>query len=276
MNKEEVKTLQQYELAILKNVHAVCVKNNLRYYLIGGTALGAVRHKGFIPWDPDIDIAMPREDYDKFIDISGNQLDSQYKCVTYRELKNYIPPHAVVYDRNTRLEQRKKDYFRDELRPTGVYIDIMPLDVAPSDEKSQIKHSKKIRLIRKVRSFKLFSFGKDRNFVIQTLRFSLKIVLSMVSMHWLNKKMDAEFRRYGNISRPEYWCSMASHYSYQKQCMPIEIYGTPTLIQFEDDFFYAPEKVDDYLRRIYGYYMTLPPIAAQERMWNHFVSFKHW
>ena len=276
MNKEEVKTLQQYELAILKNVHAVCVKNNLRYYLIGGTALGAVRHKGFIPWDPDIDIAMPREDYDKFIDISGNQLDSQYKCVTYRELKNYIPPHAVVYDRNTRLEQRKKDYFRDELRPTGVYIDIMPLDVAPSDGKSQIKHSKKIRLIRKVRSFKIFSFGKDRNFVIQTLRFSLKIVLSMVSMHWLNKKMDAEFRRYGNISRPEYWCSMASHYSYQKQCMPIEIYGTPTLIQFEDDFFYAPEKVDDYLRRIYGDYMTLPPIAAQERMWNHFVSFKHW
>ena len=84
-DNSQLRQLQLYELNLLKTFADICEKNNLRYYMIGGTILGAVRHKGFIPWDDDIDIGMPREDYIRFLEIAQKSLPHQYKILNYKK-----------------------------------------------------------------------------------------------------------------------------------------------------------------------------------------------
>ena len=121
MNSVQVKIL-----SIFESVDSICKKNNIRYYAIGGTCLGAVRHNGFIPWDDDLDIAMPREDYDKFIQIAEHELPSNLRLFGVDNIEHYECLFIKVHDINTTLIHRDyKDYVE---RYAGVYIDIMPLD----------------------------------------------------------------------------------------------------------------------------------------------------
>ena len=105
MNQQELESLQRVQLTIMDEIHKLCVNNNLRYYLIGGSALGAIRHKGFIPWDVDIDIAMPRPDYELFITQYCKQINPRFSVIDYRDEKNYYPPHALVILNNSVLVQ---------------------------------------------------------------------------------------------------------------------------------------------------------------------------
>ena len=116
---EELKTIQ---LDLLQKTADFCEQNGLRYFLCGGTLLGAIRHKGYIPWDDDIDIAMPRPDYDRFC-MTFNQPNSVYRVKSLFTHPNYICAFAKVYDNRTLLKELhyKGIHF-------GVYIDILPVD----------------------------------------------------------------------------------------------------------------------------------------------------
>ena len=111
MTQEDIQRLQNIQLMIMDEIHRVCVENHLSYYMIGGTALGAIRHGGFIPWDMDIDIAMPREDYEKFISISGKALvvviltgiiSLIFSCLSSPS-KPYIKEHTKINNINTNI-----------------------------------------------------------------------------------------------------------------------------------------------------------------------------
>lgn len=276
MEKEQLRVFQQEQLKILEEIHALCTKHHLTYYIICGTALGAVRHGGFIPWDPDIDIAMPREDYDRFVNHDWKQLDPKYRCVSMADYKNYVSPHAVVYLKNSKLTKHKPDYFREELRPVGIYLDVMPLDVAPMDVADQEQQAKAISRIKSFRKIKLYSLGQSNSHKRRLLRCLLRLIMWPVSMRYFNQKLEKEITRYRNDKTSALWCSMTSHYSYKKQCMPKAMYGTPTLIKFEGIEVYGPEQMTDYLTQIYGDYMKIPPLSERMKSANHFDSVEVW
>ena len=121
--------LQNRLLIMLKWFHEFCVEHNLRYFALGGTLLGAIRHKGFIPWDDDIDVGMPRADYNKLMELS-DQIQSPYVLETPQSpAKDFIYAYCKLFNTDTTLiEKRKKNMKR------VIYIDIFPLDGLGNDE----------------------------------------------------------------------------------------------------------------------------------------------
>ena len=117
--------LQKALLEIFKAFVAVCEKHHLRYYLIGGTCLGAVRHKGFIPWDDDIDVGLPREDYEKFIQLQDEFKDTPYFIQTWKSDPKYIYGYAKLRNSNTTYIENFYKHFQFN---QGLWIDIFPID----------------------------------------------------------------------------------------------------------------------------------------------------
>ena len=117
--------LHQIELEILTDFDKLCQENNLTYFLTGGTMLGAVRHKGFIPWDDDIDVGMPRKDYDKFIEIAPKILGEKYLLDCFEYNKKYYLPFAKIKKNNTIFDE---GFYPDGFMHKGIYIDIIPFE----------------------------------------------------------------------------------------------------------------------------------------------------
>lgn len=142
---DKMKKIWRTELAILDEVDRICKKYNLTYYFVHGSLLGAVRHNGFIPWDDDLDIAMKRKDYDKFLELAAKELEEKYVLQTPgSEPKMYWGGFSRIRDKNTTaIEQR--DVCREGVQ--GIWIDILPLDVYSSDEKKLEKQNKLLHRI---------------------------------------------------------------------------------------------------------------------------------
>ena len=153
MTQEELRKIGLLQLEILNEVHRVCEEHHIAYYMIGGTLLGAVRHKGFIPWDLDIDIAMPREDYERFKQVAQEQMDEKYTYIDHENCRNHIRPHALVIRNDTRIHF-KYDSVNPKLHDLGIYLDIFPLDNAPDDERLRKKQAKKLKNIRKLKEYR--------------------------------------------------------------------------------------------------------------------------
>lgn len=140
LSSEEIK---QIELNLLLKLDEICKKYKLRYYLCGGTLLGAVRHKGFIPWDDDIDVLMPREDFEKLLRLE--KAETRYggkDC--FLKSGNSIYPFIKLINTNTVLKEK---YLSEEFT-TGIWIDIFPLDGMPDDEKLSQRNLRKLNFIR--------------------------------------------------------------------------------------------------------------------------------
>ena len=138
--------IRPLQLRILKNLLAVdkvCKEHNLRYYIMAGTMLGAVRHKGFIPWDDDLDIGMPRADYDLLMANAKEWLPKPYEAVCAENDKEYPLPFAKVQDADTTLIERMHLKYLG-----GVYIDIFPLDGVPESRMAQRMHFCKVRILQ--------------------------------------------------------------------------------------------------------------------------------
>lgn len=270
MTQEGIQRLQNIQLMIMDEIHRVCVENHLSYYMIGGTALGAIRHGGFIPWDMDIDIAMPREDYEEFISISGKALGLLYSCHTYKTNKNYHIPHAVVVLNNSSIKY-KNDHLNPHIDRMGIYVDILPLDQSPDDLSKRLSQQKSI--IRYVSFLEArFSCIYDTDSSIKRLLKKFRrLCLSVIPLEVVYGRLNSVMMKYDSI-QCENWCSMVSHYSFKKLTMPKEIFGTPTLTPFAGREYYAPEKIYDYLTRTFGDYTKLPPEDVRLRQIESIVD----
>jgi len=131
LSNKELRKLQLAELDILKEFVVLCQRNDLQYYIIGGTLLGAVRHSGFIPWDDDIDIAMPRKDYDKLLDILKEQLSEPYSFLHYTTSEFYREYSLKIINKNIYCYEDKLDV---EKSKTNLWIDVLPLDAVPNNK----------------------------------------------------------------------------------------------------------------------------------------------
>lgn len=263
MTVEELRKYQLAQLELMTMVDSLCTEHNLTYYIIGGTLLGAVRHGGFIPWDPDIDIAMPREDYEKLREYFIHNESDSFFYQHYSTEKHHSQGHALIRIKNSHVVFCSKG---SRFKPScdGIYLDIFPLDNAPLDEKLQHKQSKKIKRISQLIYLKLAKVYKSNSALTVFAKYAVSLLLSPLTFTYLNRKRDMIMRKYNGKSK-KYLVSMASHYSYWKQLMPSEIYGEPTRIQFEGLSLSAPALTTEYLTRIYGDYMALPP---EDKRWT--------
>lgn len=267
MTQEEIKQLQNKLLDMMKIIHRICVEHNIEYYIIGGTTLGSIRHGGFIPWDVDLDIAMVRPHYSKFRDVAKQYLPKE---MCYRDFTTEIDfpkPHALVELNESHVIEVKTGHHRK------IFIDVFPLDYAPNDKRLQKRQAKKIKIRRLLMRCKILS-RSELNGVppIKKMAFSVfRIFSPFINIDRQNVQMDHIMQMYNTESCAKmYLCSMTSHYAYEKQCMPVSVYGKPVLMAFGDTQLYGPEHAHDYLTKIYGDYMKIPSKKVQDQYMNIF------
>ena len=246
---------QKFLLDILAWYHDFCVCNNLRYYITSGTMLGAVRHGGFIPWDDDIDVGMPRKDYESFLTLTQYKQFGRYLVETARMGNiDFIYPFAKLYDTRTTLIENARSPIK-----RGVYIDIFPLDgIADSIEVAKQNYKSiynKINLLSALTCTCEKRRKWYKNAAIIAGGFIPKFV---VDPHDLLAKIDNlckahDFDEYAVVG------NLVSTWNY-KELMHKEFYGTPCVYNFENITVLGVAQPDNYLSSLYGDYMTLPPI----------------
>lgn len=271
MKEIQSEELKQIELSLLKKIDFLCKEHGWRYSLCGGTLLGAIRHKGFIPWDDDIDIAMPRKDYESFLKygiVNGKEYDIQ--IVSPKTSSCYAYLAAKVCDTNTLMEEN--NFERDGLE-MGVYVDIFPIDGLGTKAEAK-KHFNATRFERELlvaRNWKKFFRSKTHAWYIEPVRFAFWIMSRFVSTSRLVDKVETYYAQFP-IEKSEYAAVVCGSYR-EKEILPTEVLNTFTEVEFEGKQFMAFEKFDDYLGSIYGDYMKLPPKDKQE---SHHMFKAYW
>lgn len=256
----EISDLKKIQLSILHEVASFCDKNGIRYFLSYGTLLGAVRHKGYIPWDDDIDIMMPRVDYMKFIQ-SFNEYDSKSKVISHYLDSKYPWPFAKVIDTTTTMEE----YINYAYADMGVYIDVFPIDGLPSNKKQIIKLFRKAKILKLIISMKRGKKFHSRS-VLQNFILNFSFIFSFIDYAKLVKKFDKIISLYP-FDEAEYTAILVEVGDGIIECIPRTFYDQKVSLPFEDGLFNAPGEYEKWLEYIYGDYMTLPPI--EKRISHH-------
>ena len=263
MRDISVDELKSIELEMLKFIDEVCKKEGLRYFLCGGTLLGAVRHQGFIPWDDDIDIFMPRLDYEKLIELTKNS--KEYRLLSEVDDGYYYNFGKLVDTRTTMIEEEC-----EQIRNFGVYIDIFPLDGMPNDEKECMRHFKKLDK----RRHRITSFSKGKPRIRKNI-----FALFYNWYYYITNKFTGikkEQEKYINIAKQYAYDDSVYVYATggafkEKDIFPRAWLSNGTELIFEGIKFQAPIKYDKYLRQLYGDYMELPPVEKRISH-HHFVA----
>lgn len=271
MDKEKVVKMQLAQLHMMKIFHNICVNNDLRYYLVAGTALGACRHSGFIPWDADMDIALPREDYDRFLTNYTHLLEPECQCLYHLNSDTYFKSHAIIVLNGATLSL-DTDILNPKYKNPGIYIEIFPLDHGPKNRLMRKVHSFRLKFIKRFRSFKVGLIYPQDSGVKRLLKRMISLLLAPISLRTIGIHLDNVMKMYNNSKYrdPDVWTINCGAYSYEKESVCKNIYGIPTKVKFEDCEFYAPENLNEFLKHYYGDYMTPPSEEEQNRMYEFF------
>ena len=240
------RNLQLKILEMVKYLDSFCKENQIEYYIIYGSCLGAVRHKGFIPWDDDFDVGMTLENYNKFISLCKTKLDTnKYFLQTLETEPNYYLSFAKLRDINTTLiEEGNKNI------PItyGVYIDIFPIVGLP---KGKLK-----RAILSIN--RAFALSANINVINNKFLYNIfRIILKIFGKKNILKYCSKQAKKY-SCQDCEEWCSVFDGDGLKINSTTKTIMGKPTYVPFEDIELPIPEKYDEYLKHIYGDYMQIP------------------
>ena len=266
----QLKLLQEIELENLRMLMEICEKNHLRYYLIGGSLLGAMRHRGFIPWDDDIDVGLPRPDYNRFVQIAKGYLPAHMDVKTMSSDPNY-----KCYF--TRLINNKKKIYWDHGQYTaviGVWMDVFPLDGLPENRLLRKLQVFRVKLAKALYKFTQIDYVTTNR---QNRPFSERFLIRFAQITRIGRLMNADRRlqnldqalqRYDYDSSAYAW-NFSGCYGKREIVPHIQLGGSRTA-EFEGMQVSIPEAAEDYLTSIYGDYMKLPP---EDQRKSHEVRF---
>lgn len=252
--------LQKKLLGILSWFHDYCVKENLRYYVVGGTMIGAARHKGFIPWDDDIDVAMPRSDYNRLIALfqkSNNRLDKYILETIDSDAPDFLYTFGKLYDLTTTMTEKLKKECR-----RGVYLDIFPLDgVGDSLEEAQ-RYYKKIDRWNMFLMTRVCTVRKGRS-IYKNMSIIVSRLLPefIVNDKEIARKID-NMCKTKDFDKCKYVCNCSSRYR-GREIIEKRLLGKPTEYEFEGITVWGAEKCDEYLTHMFGDWKKLPPKEKQ-------------
>lgn len=247
---QEVKTR---ELKILDYFVSICEKYHLTYYLTDGTLLGAIRHKGFIPWDDDIDVSMSRVDYEKFLDVCKNEKSVDFMVLT-PEPENYPYNFIKIVDLGTRLiEEEMMD-----IPNMGIWIDVLPLDGIKVPNGLHVKILKYLNLARAAASYKVCPQKRKGMY----WQWKICRIIGLKTLQRLYTKISRRYE-FGKVPYVG-WTQIAFRALYPKH-----VFEKTTKVTFEGKEYNAPLGYDEYLRIQYKNYMELPP---EEKRTAHFVQ----
>lgn len=253
MKKITDRELRQTQLKVLATIHCFCVKNKIKYFLVGGTLIGAIRHNGFIPWDDDIDIAMLRRDYEKFISTFHA---NGYYIASPQTINNYYAPFAKVVDETTRL----KEHISSEIE-IGVNVDVFPYDNVPDDLQKAKKQYSKSRILYNLLLMKSLVYKKRPPLKNLTYLFG-KIITKPLSYDYLTKQIEKNAKKYNNQTSGKVSQIVYPLYK-EKTTWPKSLFDEIVLHKFENEEYFIPKGYDKMLRITYGDYMILPPKEQQ-------------
>lgn len=256
----DIRPLQLRILEILLAVDKICHQYQLRYYIVAGTLLGALRHKGFIPWDDDLDIAMPRKDYETFIKHAQEWLPEYFEAINGQNDPEYPLSFAKIQDARTTLVERK------HLKYTGgIYIDLFPLDGAPKNKLVRIWHFTRFAWYNKMLYFIFrdpYKHGKGPGSWVPLLSRWL------YTREGLQKKIRKIMTRY-DFDSCEYVCDYDDG---MKGILPKSVIGNPTPVTFEGKEVWGLADPHTYLSNKYGNYMEIPPLEKQRQHNFYFLD----
>lgn len=259
----DVSELRLIQMDILSYVDKVCRENCIKYSLAGGTLIGAVRHKGYIPWDDDIDIMLVREEYEKLVDIlSANDSDNSipYKILTHSKEKGFLYPFAKVVDNRTIL----KEDVRGDM-DFGIDIDIFPIDSIPCDERRTDRLISRMGCLYDMLTIKRLKVSSHRSVWKNITIILSRFVLSPISCHWIINKMERKAISYVTVKPCRRACLVWGYG--KKEVVPYTVHESHIELPFEDRKFMVIADYYTYLSNVYGNYMQLPP--EEKRISHH-------
>ncbi|KRL18618.1 LICD family protein [Lentilactobacillus rapi DSM 19907 = JCM 15042] len=257
MTDSVINLIHEVELNIFKQFRQLTSTLNINYIALGGTLLGAIRHQGFIPWDDDMDVGIPREDYERLLDLAPNILkNTHYFLQTPWSDSNYALSYAKLLDRNTFIEERNNV---NNARK-GIFLDIFPLDKIPASKERQRRQILDLRRLDSRIYLKL-----RYNIIDNPIRkFQNPLSPEQLQTAWEYKRQRqdtmTQFNKRPNLT---VYKNLASQYAYDKELFTEDQLTNLIDLPFADTTIVAPADYDEILTNIYGDYMTLPPENAR-------------
>ena len=270
IDEAQIKRIQAISLEMYKDILEMCERNRLTVMLGGGSALGAIRHKGFIPWDDDIDLLMPRKDYDQFIQLFDATLGCKYQLKAPAVDQSRHNLFIQVLDPRT----KRVGMFHNPKWPVeGIAVDIFSLDYVPKNKLCYYLKGFAADLLVFIRTSKIMYQGRTpiakqvmcQSFALSGyyyFRLAIGFLMGWISSarlcSWFDKTVSGK-------SRTAYINIPSGRKHYFGECHPAEVFLPPQKTRFEDVDAYIPHDWDTYLKKLYGNnYMELPPVEKRE------------
>lgn len=270
MNDTDIKKYKRLLIETLNAFDSFCETHNIKYFACGGTAIGTIRHKGFIPWDDDIDVCMLREDYEKFLSLKPMLANGNFRILNFEDEGYYLPFTKFINTNATVWELKEFPYI------IGPYIDIFPLNSIDND----IKRNKQTReycnklFKRYQKGIRKYYFSEFINLIKGFHLLTLKEWIFGKFYYRLVRKQSYDlFREMENSfihKTGEYVMNYYTWYSVEKETLKKDWFKTVIRMPFEDTEINMPNGYDQYLKQLFGDYMKLPPIDKRNSHHVHF------
>lgn len=248
------------QLEILKEVKRICEKHNIKYFLDSGTLLGAIRHKGFIPWDDDLDVAFIRDEYNKFLSVAPKELNKKFFLQTWYNDNEYALPFSKIRMNNTKFVENNSQYVNAH---NGIFIDLLPYDNIPSGIiKNKVSAISSIFVFRMILMKNNYTPWRKEQYLKKNIYKFFKIFSKVFSNKYLKNTFCKIITKYNEQN-----CSkvIICDGSYPKNFINEKhIFEEFIQVKFEDEYFSVPKEYHKYLTNVYGDYMTPPPKHKRE------------